>query len=273
MYSIGGVNNAGNYVGYYIGPGSAGARDYAYLAIPTPMTFTSVKVRNAQSTSIYGVNNGNVMVGFYTDAQGAQHGLKLAGNTVTNIDDPKAQTGMTFCYSLNTAGSIVGYYINGSNQEIGFVYTNGTFTDVAPPGATGAFAQGINDSGVISGTYYDAGGAGHGYTYNGSTYTTIDVPGAVTSEGWGINAGGQVTLPWIDSFGYIESSILTGSNYKLVNVPGDSVHRPRDYQYRQRGLRLAGRLRGLSRRRDAEQVVLSIRSAQCQRQFSPRRWN
>jgi probable HAF family extracellular repeat protein len=219
--SASGVNNSGSFVGYYLGPGASGGEPYGYIASPHTMkSMSTVKVMRAQSTSIIGVNNTNVMVGQYTNSSGQTHGLMLSGTTATNIDDPKAQTGTTFCNGINSSGTIVGYYTTSTNATQGFMYSSGTFTDIGPAGAQFSEAVNINDSSVINGVYEDSSNVFHAFTYNGSTYTTIDVPGASVTEGWGINATGELTLDWVDSNGYWESSEYNGTTFTTVNVPG-----------------------------------------------------
>jgi hypothetical protein len=219
--SIDGINNAGTMVGYYLGPGAPGGEAYGYLASPHAMkSFSTITIPKSQSTSIIGVNNSNVLVGQYTNGSGQTHGMMLSGGKVTNIDDPKAQTGTTFCYGVNTAGTIVGVYTTSTNMTQGFMDSGGTFTDIGPVGNVYSEAININDSGIIAGTYVDSSNVYHGFTYNGSTYTVIDAPGASATQVWGINASGVVTMEWVDSNNYYESSTYNGTTFTTVNVPG-----------------------------------------------------
>ena len=79
--------------------------------------FTTVKVKGAQDTRVFGTNNAGTMVGAYVDSGGVDHGFMLKGGKVTTIDDPNG-TG-TNCLGINTAGDVVGYYINSSWGEPG----------------------------------------------------------------------------------------------------------------------------------------------------------
>ena len=72
------------------------------LALDAPkltFKFTTVQVKNAQDTRVYGVNNAGVMVGQYIDSAGVAHGMTLVGNKVTTLDDPSGSS--TFCYAIN----------------------------------------------------------------------------------------------------------------------------------------------------------------------------
>jgi len=224
----GGVSNKGSYVGYYVGPssttgcnGATGTTCFSYLATPqTTLSLTTVQAANAMNTSIYGVNNSNVLVGWYTDATNTTHGVMLSGNTTTNIDDPNAANGSTIGVGVNTSGQVVGSYIDAGNQSHGFLYTSGNFTDIGPPAAVSSYAYNITDTGTITGTYYDASNTQHGFVYNGSTYKTIDVPNGTNSLVWGINAGGLMVVDWLDLNGLAQASLYNGSTFTPMNVPG-----------------------------------------------------
>ena len=48
--------------------------------------FTTIKIKGAQSTAIYGINNAGAMVGSYVDSGGVRHGFKMVNGKVKNID-------------------------------------------------------------------------------------------------------------------------------------------------------------------------------------------
>ncbi len=161
------------------------------VAAETPkltFTYTTIKVKGAQSTALFGINNAGVMVGAYVDSSNVTHGFRLANGKVKKIDDPNGVT--TYCFGINNAGAIVGYYATSSFTTQAFLYKNGTFTDIGPTGATGSQAIGINDHGDVNGNYGDSSGASHGFLLKAGKYTTLDVPGAAYTLGGGINNAG-----------------------------------------------------------------------------------
>jgi hypothetical protein len=83
--------------------------------------FTTVQVKGAQDTRVFGTNNAGVMVGAYVDSGGVDHGYMLKAGKVTTIDDPNGTT--TNCLGINTAGDVVGYYLNSSGSAQGFCVT------------------------------------------------------------------------------------------------------------------------------------------------------
>jgi hypothetical protein len=217
-----GINNNGDFVGYYLGPGAAGGESYGYLASPHTMkSIATVAVPKAESTSTFGLNDAGVIVGQFTNAKGTTFGLEMNGTKLTEIDDSSGLAGTTACYGINTADTIVGFYettTSGATQ--GFMYSDGAYTNIGPAGAQVSAAANINTSGVIAGWYEDSSNVYHAFTYNGSTYTTIDAPSASYTEGWGINANGDVTLIWGDANGYAESSSYNGTTFTVIDVPG-----------------------------------------------------
>ena len=178
---------------------------------------------NAQQTSMYGINNNNVVVGLYFDQKGMSHGVRWDGKSkkFTTIDDPKGDMGSE-CMNLNSKGTIVGgYYTAGS--LFGFQYKDGKFIDVGPAGAVSE-AWGINDNGEIVGFVTDSNNVVHGYFWDGKKYKILDYPGANNSTGaWGINNAGLVTLQWIDSSGYYEAGTYNTKTKQYgppIKVPG-----------------------------------------------------
>jgi len=177
----------------------------------------------AEQTSMYGINNKNVVVGLYLDQKGMSHGVRWDGKSkkFTTIDDPKGDMGSE-CINLNSKGTIVGgYYTAGS--LFGFQYKDGKFIDVGPAGVVSE-AWGINDNGEIAGFVTDSNSVVHGYFWDGKEYTILDYPGANNyTNAWGINNAGLVTLQWIDSSGNYEGATYntkTGAYSKPINVPG-----------------------------------------------------
>jgi probable HAF family extracellular repeat protein len=193
----------------------------AFAETPTPpLTFKykAIKVAGAQSTAIYGINNGGVMVGSYVDSGGVRHGFSLSAGNVTRLDDPKGTD--TYCFAINKAGAIVGYYSTANRTAQAFLYAKGKFKDIAPAGSMGSQALGINDHGDVNGNFADSKGS-HGFLLKGGAYITLDVPGAQATLGGGINNAGLMTEVWLDSNFNSESSLYNGKKYTKINVPGE----------------------------------------------------
>ena len=116
--------------------------------------FTTIEVKGAQDTRVFGTNNAAVMVGAYVDSSGVSHGFMLKGGKVTKLDDPAGTN--TNCAGVNKADDVAGYYLNSSGAEQAFWYHAGKFSDIGPAGATSSEAFGINDHGNIAGYFVDS---------------------------------------------------------------------------------------------------------------------
>lgn len=71
----------------------------------------SILVPGAETTSPEGLNDGNSMVGIYTDLDGVQHGYLQRGTGFSTLDFPGA-VGTTILLQINDSGTTVGNYID-----------------------------------------------------------------------------------------------------------------------------------------------------------------
>lgn len=160
-----------------------------------------------RGTAAWRINDAGDVVGFFsTDGSSSMpptyHGfLRKANGTITNIDDPKAGTGLdpqngrkegTQAYAINGSGTIVGSYVDSSNDRHGFIYTSGSFTNFDAPGAStntgkhgglsGTIPTGIDANGVVVGTFTNAAGLRRGFVRDKEgTFKTFDGPAAAAS--------------------------------------------------------------------------------------------
>jgi probable HAF family extracellular repeat protein len=214
-------------------------------APPLTFTFSDVHANNtATETDTYGVNNAGVIVGDYVDAN-VQHGMILAGKTLTKIDNKKCQAitgsnGIAF-YGINKAGVAAGWCTGTTGTIIGFTWSKGKFTPIKVPNSTGTEAIGINDKGQVVGLYADSTGNTHGFLFANKKYTPINVKGATDTAAWGINNAGDITVYTASSFsgGVLSCSstgpcagyLLKGKKLTKISPPnvgslGTVVHAP-----------------------------------------------
>ena len=184
-------------------------------------------------TTVGSINLEGVIAGYYSDANGVNHGYvthpPYTEGTFTTIDAPGACSSGPDCsglgteintFALNDLGAITGYYVDEDGVAHGFVsyppYTKNTFTTFDAPGACssdsnqncpgeGTTPASINVFGVITGTYYDAEGLGHGFVsyppYTPWTFTSFDAAGSVDTVPSSINAEGVVVGLFGDAAG------------------------------------------------------------------------
>jgi hypothetical protein len=156
---------------------------------------------------LLGVNDQDIAVGFYTDANGNNHGYEYnirSGrfSTVTYQDASLTAA------AINDRGDVAGFYTNpGSGNTDGFIKVrNQTFIDLAVPGASSTMALGVNNSDEVVGTYTVGSGSSavmHGFTWTPQHgFSTIDDPhGIGTTTINGVNDFGQLVGFYVDANG------------------------------------------------------------------------
>lgn len=164
-----GMNDFGAYVGWTFSGGT-----YYGFVLGTDGTTSAVTPPSAVSAHATGINDSNVIVGYFTDASGI-HGFINAGSSYTTLNAPGATA--TYAYGINKQGQVVGYYIDAQGVTHGFVEYLGVFTTIDVPDAIATYGLGINEQGEIVGSYFD-GTAVHGFISRGGIIEVVDYPDA-----------------------------------------------------------------------------------------------
>jgi hypothetical protein len=164
---------------------------------------------------LLGVNDHDVAVGFYTDANGNNHGYEY------NIGEQRFSTvteaGVTnlTAAAINDAGDVAGFYVNSAGTTDGFLKTHhGQFIDLAVPGASSTMALGVNNYDEVVGVYMVGTGSNaqlHGFTWTrGGGFHTVDDPhGIGTTTINGVNDHGQLVGFYVDSAGNTDGLLAT----------------------------------------------------------------
>ena len=168
---------------------------------------------NPPVNNLLGVNNNDIAVGFYTNANGSNRGYEYNINTkkFTRVLPPGFQGNPTPSPSLTAAGinnhgDVAGFYNKTSAQVDGFLLRDGQFITLAVPGATMTQAFGVNDNCDVVGAYTTGSGNNaqtHGFVWrSGHGFTAVDDPhgiGATTING--VNDSGALVGFYTDSAG------------------------------------------------------------------------
>jgi hypothetical protein len=147
---------------------------------------------------LLGVNDQDIAVGFYTDADGNNHGYEY--NIREGRFSTVTESGVTSltAAAINNLDQVAGFYTNpATGNTDGFLKANGRFTDLAVPGASATMATGLNIRDEVVGVYTV--GSGSSATMYGFTWTpqhgfsTVDDPhGIGTTTVNGVNDFGQL---------------------------------------------------------------------------------
>jgi hypothetical protein len=158
---------------------------------------------------LLGVNDHDVAVGFWTDAQGNNHGYEysIGNHRYSTVTDPSAPTASLTAAAINNYGNVAGFYTNpATGNTDGFLKIGRTFIDLAVPGASSAMALGVNDHDEVVGTYTVGSGSTavmHGFTWKpGHGFTTVNDPNGVnTTTINGVNDAGDLVGFYVDAAG------------------------------------------------------------------------
>lgn len=208
---LGGINNAGEVVGYDSG---FGADHYPHAftyanGVFSPITLAS---RNNQATG-NGINNGGTVVGANgTPPIGVVGFLRSPDGSTQQIVNPAAtvqdQTN-DIAYGINDGGTVVGADFVG--QHAGFVWQNGAMSTFQVPGAGVTEAHGINNGGTIVGTADN-----YGFIEMGGQFGLLNL-GQITDP-MDINNGGTVVGSYYD--GHWHGFVDAAGQVTTVDAPG-----------------------------------------------------
>jgi hypothetical protein len=175
-------------------------------------TLTTLPLANGTTTSeaAFGINNGGLIVGQYTDsATGTTPGFLLDGSVFTTLN-PVVNAAVTNAQGVNNNGLVTGFYSTDGVHQHGFFYNSATTQFTLPPDPiipNLVLTQflGINDEGLAVGYYQLPDGSQHGFIYNlnTQTYTFLDDPNAAASgvsitQITGINDAGEIDGFYVD---------------------------------------------------------------------------
>src|SRR5580704_11829935 len=157
---------------------------------------------------LLGVNDSDVAVGFYTDANGNNHGYEynIGASRFSSVVDPNLPGTSLTAAAINDEGHVAGFYTNAAGNTDGFLKTHGQFIDLAVPGAASTMALGVNDRDEVVGVYTVGSGSSaamHGFTWTPRHgFSTVDDPhGVGTTTINGVNDHGQLVGFYVDANG------------------------------------------------------------------------
>lgn len=214
-----GLNNTGVTVGFFSDQNNASQVNDNFGFYQRGGRFHQVNFPTNDNASppvdqLLGVNDDDIAAGFYTDAQGTNHGytynIRTGQFTVVQAPD---QGGLTAA-AISDSGDIAGFYSTAAGATDGFVSRGGHFTGLAFPGAAQTMALGVSDSGEVVGTYTVGTGsnaASHGFTWTArGGFAGVDDPngvGATTING--VNDRGDLVGFYTDSAGNTDGLLAT----------------------------------------------------------------
>jgi hypothetical protein len=214
-----GLNDLGVTVGFWSSQNTASMmnNNFGFYAVHGShfhsVNFPTTSNASPQVDQLLGVNDRDVAVGFYTNAQGSNRGYEYNIDThrFSRVLKPGAPHGTAApsltAAAINNLGDVAGFYVTTGGVTKGFLETaDGSFTRLAFPGASMTQAFGVNDFDKVVGTYTLGTGSTattHGFTWKpGHGFTTVDDPNGVgTTIINGVNDLGSLVGFYTDAQG------------------------------------------------------------------------
>lgn len=233
-----GLNDRGVTVGFWSDMNNANQTNDNFGFYDAGGSFHSVKFpttsnANPPVNQLLGVNNRDVAVGFYTDADGNSHGYtyRILGGRFNHVTVPGA-TSVTAA-AINNRDDVAGFSANAVGTTDGFLRTSGGHVyTLAYPGASMTQALGVNDSREVVGVYTMGSGDStvtHGFTWTPERgFKTVDDPqGVGTTTLNGVNDRGDLVGFYTDGAGNTDGfAAVPGGHAMLPAIAGTAMSAP-----------------------------------------------
>ncbi|MGH3190981.1 MAG: hypothetical protein ACRDPY_03540 [Streptosporangiaceae bacterium] len=217
-----GLNNRGVTVGFWSGMNNASMSNDNFGFVDVDGHFRNADFPTGSAASppvdqLLGVNDSDVAVGFYTDANGNNHGYEynILDNRFSTVTYNGAPGTSLTAAAVNDRNDVAGFYTNpGTGNTDGFIkFRDETFIDLSVPGASSTVALGVNNSDEVVGVYTpgDNSQALDGFIWTPQHgFTTLDDPhGVGTTTINGVNDLGQVVGFYVDAAGNTDGFVAT----------------------------------------------------------------
>ena len=217
-----GLNNRGVTVGFWSSMNTASMTNNNFGFVESDGHFRNADFPTGSPASppvdqLLGVNDNDVAVGFYTDANGNNHGYEynINASRFSTVVDPSAPGASLTAAAINDRGDVAGFYTNpGTGNTDGFLLSHGHFTDLAVSGASSTMALGVSNYDEVVGVYTVGSGSSavmHGFTWTPQHgFSTVDDPhGMGTTTINGVNDFGQLVGFYVDANGNTDGFLAT----------------------------------------------------------------
>jgi hypothetical protein len=215
-----GLNDRSTQVGFFAPTNTGTDANYGWYSTDNGVSFHEITVpgvtfSSPPVTQLLGVNNFNQAVGFYTDAEGNNHGFIYSINrhrfVFTTITGATSVTDA----GINNRGDITGFFTSSTGAVSSFLRKhNGKTLFFSFRGASATTALGVNDADEVVGTYTVGTGSTatmHGFTWTAQRgFRTVDDPhGVGTTTVNGVNDRGDLVGFYVDSAGNTDGMLAT----------------------------------------------------------------
>ena len=190
-----GINDSDTIAGYF-GSGMSGHPNKGYTL---HVSFHNENYPGSAQTQVTGLNNTNVTVGFWVDANSDNFGFySIGGQRFRTADYPTsnpAKTPTDQLLGVNDSDVAVGFYTDSKGVNHGYSYNISThrYSPIVVAGDSNVTASAISDLGDVAGFATNSAGKEEGFLrFPNGNVVHLNVPGATTTQALGVNSGDEV---------------------------------------------------------------------------------
>ncbi len=222
-----GINKSGVIAGYF-GSGAKGHPNQGYLLFPQYYLnyFADNNYPGSVQTQVTGLNDGGVLVGFWSDmntsnASNNNFGFYKLHGHFFNVNFPtssNASPPVNQLLGVNDANKAVGFYNDSAGNSHGYTYSISSHKFHAlqlPSDVTSNTAAGINNHGDIAGFATVKGSTVAFLLHANGGFTAISHPGAAMTQAFGVNDSDEVVGAY---------AVGTGTNAKTYGFTWTKAH-------------------------------------------------
>jgi Cu/Zn superoxide dismutase len=225
-----GLNDEGVQVGFWSDMNNANQVNDNFGFYLKDGRFHTVNDPNTNGTppvnQLLGVNNDDIAVGFYTDAQGNNHGytFDIRNGRFGPVTVPGNPGLSLTAAAINDRRDIAGFYTDANGITHAFLRDrDGQFRTLDFPGASATQALGVNDRDEVVGVYTVGSGNSammHGFTWTQDQgFTTVDDPNGVgTTTVNGVDGRGDLVGFYVDGNGNTDGMLATPARRTTVRL-------------------------------------------------------
>jgi len=215
-----GINDAGDTSGFFAPTDHANNNaNFGFYRTKVGGKFTEVKDPLSSSTpsesQALGINNNNIVAGFYTDSAGNTHGYAYTISSAKFTPVHVAGGVSEAATGINNDNVVCGFSTNAKGTTLGFIeeLASGTTAFFHVPGATTTQLLGVNKSSLAVGFYIGSDTYPHGVLVDMKTNKWIainDSHGAMGTTLNGINDAGDIVGFYTDASNKTHGVLITG---------------------------------------------------------------
>ncbi|HEX4012536.1 MAG TPA: hypothetical protein VHX17_01465 [Candidatus Cybelea sp.] len=213
-----------NDLGYIAVDAGGGKHTLGYVARPPYRSsdFTLEQAPGASLTTVTGLNNGGVTVGFYTEPRGRVVAFSERNGIWTHYAN---ESNPTEYLGVNDGGVAVGFYTDRDGVNHGFTRNLKTGkTSAIHHGRASVTATAIDNDGDVVGYVETASRSVKGFLWNPGSFRDVSYPHAIETKPLGISPHGEIVGTFAGAAGKTRGFLLRDVNttprWKAFDEPG-----------------------------------------------------